>query len=840
MERAARGDISKDEMRKLAKEKMGGKFDEMEFEKGVLEMKERMSRKDAVSYENKGYGQRYDPGPSYEGYDKEHMIFGMVFEQIGDDIDPRDIKQHCNEPEKIADIVISKLREKIGDFQNLCAKFDEQGSKCADYAKKGCSQMGTPMVRQDATEIEKINSVAYSCPANPDAIKEACKKRGMAYVGQRMENAEHSCRVRFDFEGERLLKQCEQFRESNICDKEKYLNRCMGGMKKEDFEEKNVCPAYPTHKCGEGAELQTKTDANGCNYYYCEAIHQCPTPIEPQCISGQTLQKKVDDKNCVSYYCQAASICPESAPVTCASGQTLQKKADNQGCVSYYCETVATTQTGSRPAKITQEGNDGTWCYDSDGNGGYFSKGYCQDNSGSYNDFCDADTVRDYYCTGTWNGAAWSKVRCEHGGYVCSSGNYKCSDGACISNPTTTTCPEVSKPACAEGQSMTVKYDDQKCIIGYECVSITANTSTSITGQAVLSTYDNLLRQCGNSWMQQQKTCTNKPSTCDKDTFIQKCREQEERNNADFKSRIEQNCETQTTAEIKYAEQKCLRIDEDRKRCLEESGKRCSQMMGLAEKCKETLTEENLRKFIVDEAKKSCKFTDIMSNEDDVKKTNKAEIVLAVLNTATESDIEKLKLFVDELKEDLKLQDTIVYKGMIDPNRFGDIKLLPFVVNAKLSAAASSERAKDVKAKIVAGQKAEEAAGKLASLRDSGVPKEYLYIIEDKASDVLNVSNNLEEIQKKDEQKGIGYKIKLFLGMAKQTEKEEINKLGESKDKLQKSVEVLTKLADEVPSDVAKSILKEQVESLKKQQEDIEVLIETKEKKAKGLLGLFG
>jgi hypothetical protein len=43
-----------------------------------------------------------------------------------------------------------------------------------------------------------------------------------------------------------------------------------------------------------------------------------------------------------------------------------------------------------------------------------------------------------------------------------------------------------------------------------------------------------------------------------------------------------------------------------------------------------------------------------------------------------------------------------------------------------------------------------------------------------------------------------------------------------------------------VPSDVAKSILKEQVENLKQQQDDIEVLIETKEKKAKGLLGLFG
>jgi len=43
-----------------------------------------------------------------------------------------------------------------------------------------------------------------------------------------------------------------------------------------------------------------------------------------------------------------------------------------------------------------------------------------------------------------------------------------------------------------------------------------------------------------------------------------------------------------------------------------------------------------------------------------------------------------------------------------------------------------------------------------------------------------------------------------------------------------------------VPSDVAKAILKEQVENLKKQKVEIEVLIETKEKKAKGLFGVFG
>ncbi len=43
-----------------------------------------------------------------------------------------------------------------------------------------------------------------------------------------------------------------------------------------------------------------------------------------------------------------------------------------------------------------------------------------------------------------------------------------------------------------------------------------------------------------------------------------------------------------------------------------------------------------------------------------------------------------------------------------------------------------------------------------------------------------------------------------------------------------------------MPSDIARAILKEQAENLKDQQSELEALIEAKEKKAKGLFGLFG
>ena len=149
-----KGEVSEDDLRKMAKDKMGDKFDEMQFQKDLMESKQRMERKDVFSYEHEGYGQGYDSGPSYDGYSKEQIIFGMVFGLIGDDIDPRDIKQYCAEPDKIADIVISKLEEKVGDIQKICSRFEEEDSKCGEYAKKGCLQMGTARSEEHTSELQ--------------------------------------------------------------------------------------------------------------------------------------------------------------------------------------------------------------------------------------------------------------------------------------------------------------------------------------------------------------------------------------------------------------------------------------------------------------------------------------------------------------------------------------------------------------------------------------------------------------------------------------------------------------------------------------------------------------
>jgi len=95
-------------------------------------------------------------------------------------------------------------------------------------------------------------------------------------------------------------------------------------------------------------------------------------------------------------------------------------------------------------------------------------------------------------------------------------------------------------------------------------------------------------------------------------------------------------------------------------------------------------------------------------------------------------------------------------------------------------------------------------------------------------------------VQESEESKGFGYKIKLFLGFAKEIEESEVKNLEMSKQRLETSIKSLAALSEEMPNEISKAILKEQVAELERQKEDLESLIKQKQKKAKGLLQLFG
>jgi|TARA_Y100000310_G_scaffold182131_1_gene182179 hypothetical protein len=971
MNRYLRGELSEDDLRKKAKEIFGDRYDELEFKRGMEEFKDRSRRKDTFSYEHEGFRPEYDIGPSYEGYSDEERIFGMVFEIIGDDIDPRDIKQHCNDPNKIADIVIEKFREKAGEVQNFCSKLDKDESDCTERSKQDCSRIGTPFVREDAGELEKIQSIASSCPPNKAAIVEACKSRNKFILDDQLQYIDESCRKRFDFEGDRLLRECERFKQNQDCNKEDFLRRCLGGTQRDDFipvdnsGRGSVGFLYAEWECydgyteshggqcisqGEWSNDARKTCENHCNpdtgkcgvnsFSVRDECRRgsdtvCPPIALPLCVEGYKLVKHFDQNGCESYDCvfeetacpQDARECPDGSFVSRVGPNCEFEACKKEGNCAYYdrngvkeehcancgngvCESYEGCTSSSCSEGVCTSDCGGLYCpQDCEPVGCTEDAKICPDGTavGRIPPDCNFEPCpSNFECTtksdcgiGTCHdGSTFDQYNCLNNQCVpinyiqdpcyvpcpepvrpqCPPDSfieerfdekgcvfYECKQPECpqvqepTCNPDSTletyydsagcitdyqcikneiACPEIAKPSCGENESITSRYDDSGCVVAFECITITS--TSQITGNVIAATYEDVLGNCEHSWLEQERSCSNTPSSCDRNSFIEKCKEQERLHYSDSDFRNRDNCELESEAELRHVEQRCSRMEEDKQRCFEDSKRRCEEKTGLAQKCTGTLTEENLRKFIVREAEIRCKFGDIIEDEDDVRGADKVEIVLAVLNTATQDDITKLELFIDDLHEELRLQDTTVYKGIISPSSFGDIKLLPFVANAKISTFASSDRSREVKTEIVAGHKVREAAGKLASLRDSDVPNEYLYIIEDKAGDVLDVSDELEAIEKKEDDKGIGYKLRLLLGLAKAAEREEINQLTSSKEKLSDSISTLTNLIDEVPSDVAKAILREQVDNLKSQLDEIEVLIEVKQKKAKGLFGIFG
>jgi hypothetical protein len=136
-----------------------------------------------------------------------------------------------------------------------------------------------------------------------------------------------------------------------------------------------------------------------------------------------------------SYYCSRVWHGYTIIHVSCSQGGYVC--SDN----GYTCSLGACTspvssspaQTSTIPSIKTLTGKDGTWCYDSDGNGEIQIKGTCQDNSGLYSDYCNGELVQDYYCTGNWDGSSYSNVKCAGGTHSCHS-HYGtgCYDGACL------------------------------------------------------------------------------------------------------------------------------------------------------------------------------------------------------------------------------------------------------------------------------------------------------------------------------------------------------------------------------------------------------------------------
>ena len=595
---------------------------------------------------------RYDVGPSYEGFNKEEMLFGRLFPYIEEMMDPAQIKQYCSNMDEMADIVISKVKAKIGEISNVCQDMEKEELECKEMSSQGCSMMGQPDTRYAIDELHKFEILSGSCPVNSDAIKQACILRMNQNMEDRLQYIEENCKNQWEMNGKQNQQQCEN--NKMVCEEDDYIENCLSryGVREDDINN---------------------------------------PPQEKQCaISNEEAERK------------------ESA------------------------------------------------------------------------------------CTAS-NGV-----------------------------------PETKR----EGD----------CVVQVECHPNPNASGNTITGNVAgaFSSYDDAKRQCYNEWQYQKQNCENIKNNCKgQDSFVSECVAREKGFAENNMANIQRQCDMDSRIQIKHMERQCAMMDAERQRCIDESAKRCGMMEGLASECSQKVTEENFRNFIIREAEKRCKFMPFMEKKD-LSKYEKIEVVLAVLDTVSEDEIAKISSIVENLEKKYEEKGKIIFNGMMKPSDFGNLKGLSFVVGAKLNAPESSEMAKERKESIIAGLDPEKVVEKLLELSSSDISSEYQYIIEGEVNDILEASESIDEVEASEEGKGFGYKIKLFLGFAKEAEEGEIKSLEASKQRLETSINALGKLAEEIPDEISKAILKEQVAELERQKEDIASLIKQKQKKANGLLRLFG
>lgn len=761
-----------------------------------------------VSISRAEYVQTYPTqGMYYHGANKEEMIFGRLFTHIADKFEPDefDYEEKCKNPEAFIEEVLNLLKSSVGDFSIVCKDAEEQSAKCREHGEKGCRQLGGINLESVRGEDEKLDILANACPVDKEAIIKRCVHRSKEYMKDRLEFVEDICKEQWDYQEIYNKEQCERQREQSKCDKGDFIEECLKryGIGKEEEKKEQPAPQpapYPCppvrcdlNVCKNGCVI----DANGCMTTTCkEPLHQeilCPTDYKPVCgTDGKTYSNDCHAKKAgvgIAYYSECKAPCPEIAKPQCSADQHLNTINDERGCViKYECVTVTPPQDVC-PTE---------------------SKPLCGSDGKTYQNDC----------------------------YARKAGINVAYAGECKAP-----CPEVQKPQCSADQKLNTVTDDKGCVIKYECVSTQPTQPTeearatgiiTVTAGAVFEKRGEYQSQCEHEWLQQDSYCKSITQMCDKDRYVEDCIKREKENFEVFGKNVENQCKRDTLTEIRYAERRCSELGSQIEDCLKRSQEVCSHMEGIGDECRKIVTEENVRKFMEKEIKKQCKFAGFYKEKEEhikrAEKYPKIEIKIAVPDTVTDEQIARLKQIIVGLERELSSGGLIVYSGEIDKTKFSELAQIPYVASAKQDVFIEKE---DIK-------KPEEVAKNLIALRDIEVPKELQYLIDEKADELIDVSKDIDEIKTKEEKKGFGYKIKLFLGLAKKAEESEINELKANIAKLENSIESLAKVSEQLTDAVAKAVIIEQIDSLKEQRQDIEKLISKKEKKAKGLFGMFG
>lgn len=127
-----------------------------------------------------------------------------------------------------------------------------------------------------------------------------------------------------------------------------------------------------------------------------------------------------------------------------------------------------------------------------------------------------------------------------------------------------------------------------------------------------------------------------------------------------------------------------------------------------------------------------------------------------------------------------------------------------------------------------------ESTAGLVGARDY-VKDEYKVVLDEKAEETLDVEKKTDELEKAEEEKGVGYKLKWFFGQTKEIEEAEATQLEEQASKLDEAIQALTAVTADLDNEQAKTAISAQITFLEQRRDELRAMASKKLERAGGL-----